>query len=135
MSKSASSEYNYIALSDSPDKITQKIKKAVTDSGSEIKSGEDKPALTNLLSIMSEVTGKTIPELEKQFEGKGYGDFKSALAESLVDYLTPIQEKYNNYMSDETELKKILTQGAEKIAPIAQKTIDDVKSKIGLINL
>lgn len=132
MSKSASSALNYIALTDDADTIKNKIKKAVTDSGSEIKSGADKPALTNLLTIYSEISGKSVSELEKEFEGKGYGEFKDALAEEIIKFLSPIQQKYNALMSEPDKLRQILQDGAKKIEPIAQKTLTEVKSKIGL---
>ncbi len=132
MSKSAESEYNYIAMSDNPDLIRKKIMKAVTDSGDEIKSGKDKPAMTNLLNIFSEVSSKSVKELESEYTGKGYGDFKKDLADALVGYLEPIQKRYDNIVSDKEGLKKILTEGSEKIAPAAKKTLNEVKNTIGL---
>jgi len=132
MSKSADSPLNYIAMTDDADTIRNKFKKAVTDSGNEIKAGADKPAVTNLLSIYSEVSGKTMVELEMQFAGKGYGQFKSESAEVVIEYLRPIQERYFELIQDEESLRKILTDGSERIKPIAQKTLSDVKAKIGL---
>lgn len=132
MSKSAESEYNYIAMDDDPELIRKKIMKAVTDSGDEIKSGKEKPAMTNLLNIFSEVSGRNIEEIEKDYEGKGYGDFKKDLADALVEYLTPIQKKYDEIISDKENLRKILKTGSEKIAPTAQKTLGDIKKAIGL---
>lgn len=132
MSKSAESIYNYIAMSDEPDLIRKKITKAVTDSGDEIKSGEDKPAMTNLLNIYSEVSGKSIEKLEKRYSGKGYGDFKKDLAEVLINYLLPIQKEYKKYINDKEALKKILRDGSEKISPTAQKTLDSIMDAIGL---
>lgn len=132
MSKSASSPLNYIALNDDADMIRNKIKRAVTDSGSEIKSGSDKPAMTNLLNIYSELSGLSVSEIENKFVGKGYGDFKVSLAEVIVDSLKPLQDKYQALMADEKYLKEILTKGSERIAPLAKETIEDVKSKVGL---
>lgn len=132
MSKSASSPYNYIAMTDDADTIRNKIKRAVTDSGSEIKSGPDKPAITNLLTIFSEVTDRAVGEIEKEFDGKGYGEFKNALAEAVIDYLKPIQTRYSEIVRDEKSLKDILEKGSDKIAPLAQKTIIEVKEKVGL---
>jgi len=132
MSKSAESALNYIALTDDAETIRNKVKKAVTDSGSEIKSGADKPALTNLLTIYSEISGKTIEELEKEFEGKQYGEFKDSLAEEIVKFLAPIQEKYNALMAEPEKLRQILSDGAKKIEPLAQKTLKEVKNKVGL---
>ena len=132
MAKSASSEYNYIALSDSPDLIRKKIMKAVTDSGDEIVFREDKPAMSNLLNIFSGVTGRDIRSLEADFSGRGYGDFKKDLAESLVEFLESKQKRHREFISDKAELIKILKAGSEQVAPIAEKTLSEIKSKIGL---
>lgn len=132
MSKSATSVYNYIAMTDDADTIRNKIMKAVTDSGSEIKVGADKPAITNLLNIFSEISGKAIAEIEQEFSGKNYGQFKEALAGALIEYLAPIQKKYTELMADEERLKKILLSGSEKLAEPAQKMIATVKQKMGL---
>ena len=148
MSKSSPSPSSYIALTDSPEAIKDKIKRAVTDSGSEVKSGPEKPAITNLLNIFSGMSGREVAEIEKEFEGKGYGEFKSALAEAIIAELKPIQDKFNALMADPSTslprqssgqvgtgkdaLRKILSDGSAKIAPLAQKTLKDVKEKIGL---
>lgn len=132
MSKSATSTYNYIAVTDNADAVRNKIMKAVTDSGSEIKTGLDKPAITNLLNIFSEISGRTIAQLEQEFSGKNYGQFKGALVDSLVEYLAPIQEKYSKLMADEQGLKKILSLGSDKLAQPAQEMINSVKQKMGL---
>lgn len=131
MSKSASSEYNYIALTDDEETVRRKIKKAVTDSGSEIIYSEDKPALMNLIHIYSLLSGLSTKEIEKEFKDKGYADFKEKLADVVVSFMKPLQEKINSY-SDE-EVLKILKQGAEKVRPIAQKKLAEVKNKIGFI--
>ena len=130
MSKSAASEFNYVALTDSPDIIREKIKKAVTDSGSEIKSGSGKPALTNLLTIYSLLSGKKITELEQEYVGKGYGDFKKDLAEVVVDFLDNFQKKFNSLNND--EVLEILDQGAVKAGEIAGKKMEEIKLKVGL---
>jgi tryptophanyl-tRNA synthetase len=132
MDKSASSENSYILLLDPPDLIRNKIKRAVTDSDSEIKSGADKPALTNLLTIFSECSGRSVQEIEKEFSGKGYGDFKAALADAVVEKLTPIQQKYRELEKNPDELDKILTQGAERARKIADKKLAEVKTTVGL---
>ena len=132
MSKSASSPFNYIAMTDDADTIRNKFKKAVTDSGSEIKTGVNKPAVTNLLNIYSEVSGKTVAELEKEFAGKGYGEFKLQLAEAVIRYLEPIQKRYYELMKNEDNLKSILENGSEKIAKTAAGTLANVKNKLGL---
>lgn len=132
MSKSAPSVFNYIALTDDEKTIREKVKRAVTDSGNEIKASNDKPAITNLLNIFSAFSGKTVAELEQEFDGKGYGEFKEALAGSIITYLAPIQKKYHELLNDPDNLKNILEKGSQKIAPIAQKTLQEVKEKIGL---
>jgi tryptophanyl-tRNA synthetase len=131
MSKSAESEYNYIALTDDVDAIRKKIKKAVTDSGSEIKFQDDKPALRNLINIYSAFSDKSTKEIEKMYAGKGYADFKNELAEVIIENLKPIQEKMKA-LSDE-EVLKILKAGADKVRPIAKAKLDEVKKKVGFI--
>lgn len=132
MSKSASSAASYIALLDAPEAAAKKIMKAVTDSGSEVKSSEDKPALNNLLTIYSLLSGQPIKELEKNYAGKGYGDFKKGLAEVVKEFLADFQEKFNN-ISDE-EIKKILQEGVVRARKLAQKKIEIVRKKIGLLS-
>lgn len=131
MSKSAPSHYNYIALTDSPDEIREKIKRAVTDSGKDIKAGPDKPALSNLLAIYSAVTGKSEVEIEQMYEGKGYADFKKGLAEAVIVYLEPFQENYKSY--SESDILEILNHGAKKAREIAGNTMMEVKRAVGLL--
>jgi tryptophanyl-tRNA synthetase len=131
MSKSAKSEYNYISLTDDEETVIKKIKKAVTDSGSEIEYKPEKPALTNLINIYSLLENITPEEVEKKYHGKGYAEFKSGLADVVVNFLRPFQEKMKEY-SDEKVLK-ILEEGAEKVRPIAKKKLDEVKKKVGFI--
>lgn len=132
MSKSASSAYNYISVLDTEDVVVDKIKRAVTDSGSEIRSSADKPAIANLLNIYSQVSGKSVSELETEFQGKNYGQFKESLAVAVVDFIRPIQKKYENIISDRNGLAKILESGSNRAGQIGQKTILDVKNKLGL---
>lgn len=132
MSKSATSANNYIALTDDPDSIRQKIKKAVTDSGSEIKSCADKPAITNMLNIYSGFSVKSVLEIEKEFERKSYGQFKDALSEEIISFLSPFQKKYQDYLSDRAGLEKILKTGSERTAPLAEKTLRNTYEKLGL---
>ena len=130
MSKTAPSEYNYIALTDAPDLIRKKIKKAVTDSGSEIVFQEDKPALSNLIAIYSLTTGLTPKDIEKKFTGKGYGDFKKDLAERVVEFVAPIQQRIAK-LSD-ADIEKLLADGAARARVIAAKKMTQVKKVIGL---
>jgi len=131
MSKSASSEYNYIALSDDAEAVRRKIRKAVTDSGSEIVYSDEKPALKNLINIYSLLSKKSTTEIESMYEGKGYGDFKTDLAEVIVNFLTPFQERLAN-ISDE-EVLIILTSGAEKAKNMAKQKMNIVHKKVGFL--
>ena len=130
MSKTASSTLNYISLVDDPEVAKKKIIKAVTDSGNEIKYAEDKPALCNLLTIYSLLTGELIKNIEEKYTGKGYGDFKKDLADIVADFLVDFQKKFNK-ISDK-EVKKILEDGADKARKIAAKKMEEVKQKIGI---
>lgn len=130
MSKSAKSEYNYIALTDSPEIIKKKISKAVTDSGSEIKAGTDKPALTNLLNIYSLLSDKSIKDIEKEYDGKSYAQFKNGLAQVTIDFLSKFQQNFNNL--EGKQVLSILQAGAQKAQRIASDKIDQVKKAVGL---
>jgi tryptophanyl-tRNA synthetase len=131
MSKSAASEYNYIALTDDEETVRRKIKKAITDSGSDIKYSPDKPALQNLINIYSAFSEKDPKEIEIMYQNKGYADFKSDLADVVISFLKPFQKKYNS-LSDE-EVLQILKAGADKVRPLAQKKLKEVKEKIGFV--
>ena len=130
MSKSAPSTYNYISLLDTPEEAKKKIMKAVTDSGSEIKFDPEKPALCNLLTIYSQLSGDLISNIVEKYTGKGYGDFKKDLAELVANFLVDFQKKFNK-ISDK-EVKKLLEDGAEKARKIAAKKMEEVKQKIGI---
>lgn len=131
MSKSAKSEYNYIALTDSEEIIRKKIKKAVTDSGSEIVYQNDKPALKNLINIYSLLSEKPPQDVTAVYTGKQYSDFKTDLADVIVNFLKPFQERLNA-ISD-AEVLEILKAGAEKVRPLATKKLTEVKEKVGFI--
>lgn len=133
MSKSDEDQSGNIMLSDSPEEIRNKIKRAVTDSGSEVKAGEDKPAITNLLDIYSAITGRKVSEIEQEYEGKGYGDFKAGLADAVVEHLEPIQQRHDELMNDTEQLLAILNTGREKAAVIAEEKLSQVKSTLGLL--
>jgi len=132
MSKSASSPYNYIAMTDDEETVKNKIRKAVTDSGNEIVASQDKPAITNLLNILAEVSGKSISQLQVELRDKSYGDLKELVASEITKYLKPIQAKYNSLMADESSLKKILENGASRAGALADQMLTEVKNKIGL---
>ncbi|MDO8571335.1 MAG: tryptophan--tRNA ligase [bacterium] len=132
MSKSAQSSYNYISFDDSPEIIRRKISRAVTDSDALIKAGVSKPAVSNLLAIYSAVTGKPIGEIEKFYHGKGYKEFKGGLAEELVAFIRPLQEKYEEYISKPKLLARLLADGAEKARAMASGMMKEVREKVGL---
>ncbi|MFA5986814.1 MAG: tryptophan--tRNA ligase [Parcubacteria group bacterium] len=131
MSKSAASEYNYISLMDDAESVRKKIRKAVTDSGEEIVYRDEKPALKNLINIYAILAGMTAQGVEQKFVGKRYGDFKNNLAEVIVNFLTPFQERMQA-ISDEDALQ-VLHDGARRAEKIAEKKIREVKEKVGFI--
>ncbi|MDQ3891954.1 MAG: tryptophan--tRNA ligase, partial [Actinomycetota bacterium] len=132
MSKSSPPPAGYIALLDEPDTIRRKIRRAVTDSGTGIVAGPEKPAITNLLGIYASIAGKTIRKLEEQYRGKGYGDFKIELAEVIVETLSPIRERALEVLDDPRELDELLEAGAEKARKVASSTLRDAWVKMGL---
>ena len=133
MSKSDANENGYILMLDPLDTIVRKIKRAVTDSGSEVKRGEGKAGIENLMSIYSSVTGKNFDEIETEFDGKGYGEFKTAVAEAVADTLRPIQECYNDLMKNKDYLEQVYRKGAETASYTANKTLSKVYRKVGFI--
>lgn len=133
MSKSAESIYNYISLLDSDDDIIKKIKKAATDSEIEIKFDKNRKGLYNLLSIYKMFSLKTEKDIEEEFKDKGYGDFKKALAEEIIENISPIREKIQEILKDKKYLDKVLEDGAEYAREIAEKKIIEIKKKMGLI--
>jgi tryptophanyl-tRNA synthetase len=133
MSKSAGSENSYIAVMDAPDVIRSKIKRAVTDSGTDVRGGADKPALTNLLDMYSALKGEPVAVLEQRYEGKGYADFKADLGEVVVDALTPIQARIKELEADRTYTLDVLRAGAERAEAIADRTLAKVRERVGLV--
>ncbi|WP_099098686.1 tryptophan--tRNA ligase [Bacillus thermotolerans] len=132
MSKSDPNTKAFISLLDEPKQIEKKIKSAVTDSEGKVRfDKEEKPGVSNLLSIYSVLSGKTIPEIEQHFEGKGYGEFKSELAEVVINHLEPIQKRYYELIESE-ELDQILDRGAEKANFAASKMIKKMENAMGL---
>lgn len=131
MSKSAASANSYIALLDSPEVVAKKISRAVTDSGTTIEAGTDRPALTNLLTIYSLLAHKSIKDIEKEYTGKGYADFKKGLAAVVTEFISDFQHTFNAL--DDNSVKKILEDGATKARAVAEKKIEEVKKNIGLL--
>jgi tryptophanyl-tRNA synthetase len=134
MSKSAKSPSNYIALTDSPDTIRKKIQKAVTDSEAEVKfNPETKPAISNLLTIYSLVSDTPINQLEEKYKDHtSYAEFKKDLAETIINFLSPFQGKYNELMANPGQIKEALAKGAQSAKKISGQTMSAVKNKIGL---
>ena len=130
MSKSDEDVNGSIFLLDDADTITKKIKRAVTDSGTDIRFDAERPAITNLLTIYHLLTGKSTDECERQFEGKGYGHFKAELAETIVEFLRPFQERVKQY--DDATLSTILSSGADKARGIARETLSAAYKAMGL---
>ena len=121
-----------LLLTEDPKSITKKLKSAKTDSGAEVRVGDDKPELTNLLTIFSAIEGITVDVLEDRFKGSGYGDFKGALAEAVVAALDPIRTRYEELMGDPGEIDRMLAAGAEKAAAVAAETMSSVRERTGL---
>jgi len=130
MSKSDENPAGSIFLLDDADTITKKIKRAVTDSGTEIRFDAERPAITNLLTIYQLLTGKSPAEIEQHFEGKGYGQLKGDLAEAVVEFMRPFQDRVREF--DDATLNSILEQGAEKARDVAGRTLKDVYTKVGI---
>ena len=132
MSKSDPNPNSRINLLDDPKTIKQKIGRATTDSFRLVTFDSERPGITNLLTIYQLLTGYSQQEIEAEFAGKGYGDFKAALTERLVATLEPIQKRYYELMNDPATLENILMQGAEEVRPMAAATLQQVKDVIGL---
>ena len=134
MSKSAATASGVIELMDAPEINAKKIKSAVTDTGREVKFDEkEKPGISNLMTIYSVVTGNTIAEIENEFAGKGYGDFKGAVSEATVEYLRPMRDKALELLKDEAELINILNKGADKARVLASKTLKEAYKALGIL--
>ena len=132
MSKSDENVNATILLLDDTDTVIRKFKRAVTDSGSEVKFGEDKQGISNLMNIYGSITGKSIPEIEKEFDGKGYGDFKLAVGETVAAELKPLQERYKALMEDKSYIEECIKENDEKAQYYATKTLRKVQKKVGL---
>ncbi|MFV0464705.1 MAG: tryptophan--tRNA ligase [Lachnospiraceae bacterium] len=132
MSKSDENENATIRLLDTKDTIIRKFKRAVTDSDSVIKYTQDKPGISNLMEIYSCINGKSYDDIEKEFYGRGYGEFKLAVGEAVADELIPIQSRYEELIKDKTYLDSVISQNDEKAAYYASRTMRKVQKKVGL---
>ncbi len=134
MSKSDENVNACVSLLDSPDVILKKFKRAVTDSEAQVRYGEGKDGINNLMGIYSVVTGKSMEDIENEFAGKGYGDFKVAVGEAVIEELRPIRERYEKLIADKAYLEESYRKGAEIAERMAQRTLDKVMKKIGFIH-
>lgn len=133
MSKSDENPNACILILDDKDTIIRKFRRAVTDSDSEVCFREGKDGINNLMTIYSSVTGKSFPEIESEFAGKGYGDFKTAVGEAVADHLKPVRDKFAEVSKDKDYLKQCYTNGAEQALKISQKIVSKVYRKVGFV--
>ena len=133
MSKSDENSNSFVAILERPDDIIKKFKKAVTDSDSCIRYDEKKPEISNLMTIYSCTTGKDFKEIEREFDGVGYGEFKETVGECVSKHLAPIQTRFNELIKEKTYLEKCFKEHAEKALNLSNQTLNEVKEKIGLV--
>ena len=134
MSKSDSNQNAVVYILDSKDDILRKFKKAVTDSDAEVRYAPEKPGVSNLMTIYRAFTGKTFEEIEREFSGKGYGDFKLAVGEATADGLAPVRDEFSKLINDKAHLEEVMKRGAEEASYYARKTMSKVRRKIGFVN-
>ena len=132
MSTTGSTEAGTVYVLDEPDAIRRKFKRAVADSGRDIVRAEDKPGISNLIEIMAVARGIVPDEVQREFAGSGYGDFKAAVAEAVIDWLAPVRGRYDELRADANEIEGILEAGAEKARAIARNTLADVREVMGV---
>jgi tryptophanyl-tRNA synthetase len=132
MTTTGGSEQGTVYVLDEPDAIRKKFRSAVTDSGSEVRRGEGKQGITNLIEVLSVVRGVAPDAVESDFDGSGYGDFKAAVADEVAEYLAPVRERYAGLRPDQAALESALAEGAEKARAIAGDTLVDVREAMGV---
>jgi tryptophanyl-tRNA synthetase len=133
MSTTIGTPQGTLRLLDEPDTIRKKFRSAVTDSGSEVRRGPDKPGVTNLIDILSSLTGEPAEAIETRYEGSGYGQFKTDVGEAVVDVLTPVQERYAELRADPAELQRLLARGAEKARKASDPTLEQMFDRMGFV--
>lgn len=133
MSKSDENPNAFISMDDDRETVIRKFRRAVTDSDTRIVAAEDKPGISNLLTIYSLFANKTVKEAEREFEGKGYGEFKLAVGETVADALEPVRAEKNRLLADKGYLEGVLKEGAERAARMAYRTLGKVYKKVGLL--
>ncbi len=134
MSKSDENQNAVVYILDSKDDIIRKFKRAVTDSGNEIRYADDKPGISNLMTIYRAFTGKSIEQIEREFDGRGYGDFKLAVGEACADGLAGVRDEFAKLIADKAHLEAVMKAGSEEAAYYARKTMSKVRRKIGFVN-
>jgi tryptophanyl-tRNA synthetase len=132
MSTTGGSEQGTVHVLDEPAAVAKKIRSAVTDSGTEVRRAPDKPGVSNLIEILAAVRGASMEDVEAEFDGAGYGPFKQAVADAVVEYLAPVRERYQELRGDEPTLERILAEGADKAREIAAGTLAEVRSAMGV---
>jgi len=132
MATTGGSEAGTVFVLDEPGAIRKKVRTAVTDSGTEVRRREGKEGIANLIEILAVVRGTAPEEMEREFAGSGYGDFKSAVAEAVVEFLTPVRERYADLRADEAGLEATLSAGAARARAIASATLADVRERMGV---
>ena len=132
MTTTGGNEQGTVFVIDEPKTVTKKIKSAVTDSGTEVRRGAGKEGISNLIEILAVARGISAEEVEREFDGSGYGDFKAAVADAVVELLAPVRERYEELRPDEAALERTLTAGAEKARGIAAGTLAEVRAAMGI---
>ena len=132
MSTTASTDQGAVYILDPPEAVAKKVRSAVTDSGTGVVRAADKPGISNLIEVLAVIRGVEPDEIEREFDGSGYGDFKSAVADAVVDYLAPVRERYDEIRADETGLERVFAGGASKARAIASETVADVREAMGV---
>lgn len=135
MSKSDENQNAFISMKDDPDTILRKFRRAVTDSEACVRYADGKDGINNLMEIYSAVTGRTMEQIEAEFAGKGYGDFKTAVGEAVAEELRPIQQRFADYMKDKGQLEALMRKGAENAARISGRTLSKAKKRMGFVLL
>jgi tryptophanyl-tRNA synthetase len=132
MSTTSGTEQGLIYIDDEPDAIVRKLKRAQTDSGTEIRRGPDKEGISNLIEVLAVASGRSADDIEAEFDGQGYGAFKQAVADGVVELLTPVRERYVELRADEAALEATLREGADRARAIARPVLGEVRDAMGV---
>src|SRR5919198_1932816 len=132
MSTTYGPEQGTVYILDEPEAVRRKVRSAVTDSGTEVRRAPEKPGISNLIDVLSVVRGSDPEEIEREFDGSGYGDFKAAVADAVAEYLAPVRDRYTDLRPDEAAIETTLAAGADKARAIASETLADVRDAVGV---